>query len=87
MYELILNDGSTVMTSMAGVGRETGLWIHVHGLGFVECVQIFSDKTKTRKMRISYDETIADAFDGYTKLVSVSVCDDFIKVGLEQEDA
>ena len=38
------------------------------------------------KMSITYDETISDRFEGYTNLVSVSVCEDFIKIGLERAE-
>ena len=86
MHELIMADYSVVSVSMAGVGQQGGLWIHVHNKSFLECAQIFSNPDKTQLMRIEYDETINDHFENYTNLVSLSVCDDFIKVGLERSE-
>lgn len=84
MYSLMLNDGSAAEVSMAGVGQQGGLWIHVHNSSMGECFRIFSDPQKTAAMSIEYDPTIGDEFTGYTELISLSVCDGFIKVGLER---
>ena len=84
MYQLEFADGSFVTVSMAGVGQNTGLWIHAHNLTLIECVNIFGNPQKTSTMHIQYDETISDNFVGFTNLVSVSTCDDFVKIGLEK---
>lgn len=86
MYTLEMADGSTVQVSMAGVGQLTGLWIHAHGMNLMEAFMVFSNPAKTAVMSITYDETIMDRFEGYTNLVSVSVCEDFIKIGLERAE-
>jgi len=87
MYELRMNDGSTVQVSMAGVGQLTGLWIHAHGLTIMEAFMIFTNPQKTAMMQVEYDETIRDVFEGYTNLVSISICEDFIKIGMEKSNA
>ena len=84
MYELKMADGSTVPVSMAGVGIQGGLWIHAEDKTMAECFRIFSDQEKTASMRIDYDETIYDEFKGYIVLVSLSVCDGFVRIGLER---
>lgn len=86
MYYLIMNDGSSVPVKMAGVGEQGDLWIHVVGLSLVECVTVFSDPA-TSRMHIDYDETISDTFEGYTELVNVQVCDDYVKVCLARASA
>ena len=87
MYDLIMNDGSTVDVRVAGVGQQGDLWIHVAGLSLVECVTVFSDPAKTARMHIDYDETISDTFEDYTELVNVQVCDDYVKVCLARASA
>ena len=82
LYDLILADNSKVSTSMTGVGLQGDLWIHAHGLTLVECVNIFSDPNKTSEMHVNYDRTISDMFVGFTELFSVSVCGDFVRIGL-----
>lgn len=83
MYQLLLADGGTVSVSMAGVGQQGDLWVHVHGLTLPECVAVFSSPEKTRSMHIDYDgESVQDTFEGYTELFSVSTAGDFLRVGL-----
>ena len=87
LYELILDDETTVSVSMAGVGQQGDLWIHVHGMTVADCAAVFSDPGKTGHMHIDYDRTIADEFDGFTNLFYVAACDDFVKVGLGRSEA
>ena len=75
-------DGSTVSVSMVGASQQGTLWIHAQGLSLVECVNIFSNPQKTSHMHIQYDPTIYDDFYGYTELISVAVCDDYVKIGM-----
>ena len=82
LYDLVMSDNSIVKVSMAGVGQQGDLWVHVHNLSMIECATIFTDPQKTSLMLIAYDENISDRFDNYTNLFSLSVCDDFIKVGI-----
>lgn len=84
LYDLILADGSIVKVSMAGVGQQGDLWIHAHGLSVLECASVFGNPEKTAAMHIQYDETIADDFVGFTVIISISVCDDFVKVGMSR---
>ena len=84
LYELKLADDSTVQVSMAGVGLQGELWVHVHGMTLAECVAVFTNPQKSAQMTIDYDGTINDSFSGFTDLFSVSVCDDFIVVGLKR---
>lgn len=87
MYELEMNDGTVVNTTVSGVGQQGDLWLHVVGLSLVECVSVFSDPAKTSVMHVNYDETISDTFEGYTELVNVQVCDDYVKVCLSRRSA
>lgn len=82
MYTLELADGSTVEISMAGVGQQGDLWVHAHGLTLAECVAIFSDPQKTSRMRVEYDKTINDTFEGFTNIFSVSDAGGFMRVGI-----
>ena len=84
LYDLIFNDNTAVSVSMAGVGQQGDLWIHVHGMTVSDCAIAFSDPDKTEHMHINYDETIKDDFEGFTNLFYVAACDDFVKVGMER---
>ena len=84
MYELMMADNSTVNVSMAGEAQQGGLWLHVHDMSILECAETFSDPANTQTMHIEYDEGIESTFEGYTVLISVSVCGDFVKVGMEK---
>ena len=81
-YDLILADGSTVPVSMAGVGQQGDLWIHVQERSVSECALIFTDPQKTQTMQVSWDDTMTDTFEGFTELFYLSTCEDFVKVGL-----
>ena len=84
LYDLVLADESTVKISMAGVSQQGDLWIHVYEKTFMECAMTFCNPLKTSTMSVEYDETISDRFEDFTNLISVSVCDSFIKVCLER---
>ena len=87
MHELLMADNTIVTVSMAGVGRQGGLWIHVHNHTLLECAAIFGNPQKTSQMHIEFDKNMVNDFEGFTNLVSLSMCDDFVIVGLEKDNA
>ena len=87
LYDLVLDDGTIVSVSMAGVGQQGDLWIHVHDMTVADCAIAFSNPNKTNHMHVDYDKTIADDFEGFTNLFYIAECDDFVKVGIGRSAA
>lgn len=84
MYDLILNDESTLKTSGAGA-HDGYLWIYGLSVNIGDAAGIFGDAAKTEKIVIHYQESLPNSvFEGYTILHAVMMDEGTTKVCLKK---
>lgn len=84
MYDLILNDESTLKTSGAGT-YDGYLWIYGLSISIAEAAGIFGNESKTATISVHYQEALPDSvFEGFTILYAVMADEGMTKVCLKK---
>lgn len=86
MYQLILNDGTELLTSGAGAA-DGHLWIYDLSLSMADAATIFADPEKTSKITVHYQDDLPDdVFEGFTTLRGIMADENGLKVCLRAEE-
>lgn len=82
-YKLTMADKTQIDVGLCGTYSNLPLYIEIVGLPFFECVALFDDPEKTK--RLEYDTGAEQiVYEGYTELFSAKAENGFVNVGLRK---